>query len=134
MNFFNDRIRRGKTLQIDFLDICFLNYAQILSCHLKKIFKILFYFQLCEGLTFLHDSAKLLHRNLSPDSIVLNEAGAWKIFGFDFCLSNQSIANEIPKWRCNQMVESCEDLMPDLDFLGKHTNQFCLTLSKFCIN
>ena len=47
-------------------------------------------FQLCEGLTFLHDSAKLLHRNLSPDSIVLNEAGAWKIFGFDFCLSNQS--------------------------------------------
>ena len=77
------------------------------------------FFQLCEGLTFLHDSAKLLHRNLSPDSIVLNEAGAWKIFGFDFCLSNQSIANEIPKWRCNQMVESCEDLMPDLDFLGK---------------
>ena len=62
---------------------------------------------------------KLLHRNLSPDSIVLNEAGAWKIFGFDFCLNNQqSGAEAAPKWRCNQMVESCEDLMPDLDFLA----------------
>ena len=52
---------------------------------------------------------------------MLNEAGAWKIFGFDFCLNNQS-SNELPKWRCNQMVESCEDLMPDLDFLGKLFN------------
>ena len=46
------------------------------------------YFQLCEGLSFLHDSVKMLHHNLSPDSIVLNEAGAWKIFGFDFALPN----------------------------------------------
>ena len=67
------------------------------SCQFKKIFKILLSFQLCEGLTFLHDSAKLLHRNLSPDSIVLNEAGAWKIFGFDFCLTNQSTGGLISK-------------------------------------
>ena len=84
---------------------------------MKKTFY--FFFQLCEGLAFLHDSVKLLHRNLSPDSIVLNEAGAWKIFGFDFCLNNQQQSEASPKWRCNQMmVESCEDLMPDLDFLA----------------
>jgi SCY1-like protein 2 len=46
--------------------------------------------QLCEGLSFLHDSVKLGHHNLNPDSIILNEAGAWKIFGFDFALSNTS--------------------------------------------
>ena len=74
--------------------------------------------QLCEGLTFLHDSVKLLHRNLSPQSVVLNEAGAWKIFGFDFALNNSGLPNESPKWRCSSFVESCEDLMPDLDFLA----------------
>ena len=78
----------------------------------------LIHFQLCEGLTFLHDSVKLLHHNLSPDSIILNEAGAWKIFGFDFALPNISGANEPPKWKCSNQMESCEDLMPDLDFLA----------------
>ena len=62
-----------------------------------RLTQVYSFFQLCEGLTFLHDSAKLLHRNLSPDSIVLNEAGAWKIFGFDFCLSNQSSGGLISK-------------------------------------
>ena len=66
----------------------------------------------------MHDSVKLLHHNLSPDSIILNEAGAWKIFGFDFALPNISGANEPPKWKCSNQMESCEDLMPDLDFLA----------------
>lgn len=76
------------------------------------------FLQLCEGLTFLHDSVKLLHRNLSPDSIILNEAGAWKIFGFDFALNNCCGPSEPPKWKCPVIMESCEDLMPDLDFLA----------------
>jgi len=40
--------------------------------------------QLSEGLHFLHDSVKLLHRNVSPEAIIVNHQGAWKIFGFDF--------------------------------------------------
>lgn len=74
--------------------------------------------QLCEGLSFLHESVKLIHRNLSPQSIVLNEAGAWKIFGFDFALNNSACSGEAPFWRCSKSTESCEDLMPDLDFLA----------------
>ena len=62
---------------------------------------------------------KLLHHNLNPDSIILNEAGAWKIFGFDFSLPNTSEPNEPAKWKCStNLMESCEDLMPDLDFLA----------------
>jgi SCY1-like protein 2 len=77
-----------------------------------------FVFQLCEGLLFLHDGVKLLHRNLSPDSIILNEAGAWKIFGFDFALSNLSGTNEVAKWKTPSIIESCDELMPDFDFLS----------------
>ncbi len=70
-----------------------------------------------EGLHFLHDSVKMLHRNLSPESIVVNHQvrddrkrnsyigkarlvfqGAWKIFGFDFCVPNSAPANQPPSW------------------------------------
>ncbi|XP_055586493.1 SCY1-like protein 2 [Uranotaenia lowii] len=44
--------------------------------------------QLFEGIQFLHNDAKLIHRNISPQSIVLNSSGIWKIFGFDFSVSN----------------------------------------------
>ena len=46
--------------------------------------------QLCEGLIFLHNDVKLLHCNLSPESIIVNHQGAWKIFGFDFCSTTQA--------------------------------------------
>ncbi|KAG7210710.1 hypothetical protein KM043_012210 [Ampulex compressa] len=54
--------------------------------------------QLGEGLTFLHGDVKLLHRNLCPESIVINMHGAWKIFGFDLCALNQSTENKQPSW------------------------------------
>ncbi|QQP48977.1 SCY1like protein 2like, partial [Caligus rogercresseyi] len=44
--------------------------------------------QLCEGLTFLHEGVKLLHRNICPESVIINYQGAWKIFGFDYCILN----------------------------------------------
>lgn len=40
--------------------------------------------QLGQGLAFLHNDAKLLHHNLCSENVVINEQGAWKIFGFDF--------------------------------------------------
>ncbi|XP_076652342.1 SCY1-like protein 2 [Halictus rubicundus] len=54
--------------------------------------------QLGEGLAFLHGDVKLLHRNLCPESIVINSHGAWKIFGFDFCALNQSMEGKDPLW------------------------------------
>ncbi|OAD56643.1 SCY1-like protein 2 [Eufriesea mexicana] len=54
--------------------------------------------QLGEGLAFLHGDVKLLHRNLCPETIVVNSHGAWKIFGFDFCALNQSAEGKQPQW------------------------------------
>ncbi|XP_011171073.1 SCY1-like protein 2 [Solenopsis invicta] len=54
--------------------------------------------QLGEGLAFLHGDVKLLHRNLCPESIVINVHGAWKIFGFDFCALNQNADSKQPSW------------------------------------
>ncbi|XP_014211928.1 SCY1-like protein 2 [Copidosoma floridanum] len=54
-------------------------------------------YQLGESLTFLHNDVKMLHMNLCPESIVINDHGDWKIFGFDFCAINQS-HNEKPNW------------------------------------
>ncbi|KII88940.1 hypothetical protein PLICRDRAFT_91412 [Plicaturopsis crispa FD-325 SS-3] len=37
--------------------------------------------QICKGLSFLHTSARLVHSNMCPESIVINSAGDWKISG-----------------------------------------------------
>ncbi|KAF8636534.1 hypothetical protein AX17_003346 [Amanita inopinata Kibby_2008] len=37
--------------------------------------------QICKGLSFLHSSAQLIHSNICPESIIINNAGDWKISG-----------------------------------------------------
>ncbi|XP_028520591.1 SCY1-like protein 2 isoform X2 [Apis cerana] len=75
--------------------------------------------QLGEGLAFLHGDVKLLHRNLCPESIVVNSHGAWKIFGFDFCALNQSIedtflpTSETLKDTVKLMLHHNPELRPD---------------------
>lgn len=58
--------------------------------------------QLGQGLAFLHNDAKLLHHNLCPENVVINEQGAWKIFGFDFC--SQSINPVDPNVRIKNKI------------------------------
>lgn len=41
--------------------------------------------QLMEGLQFLHTDVKMIHRNICPESIVINNENCWKILGFDYC-------------------------------------------------
>ena len=48
-----------------------------------------------EGLAFLHNDVKLLHRNIAPESIIVNRNGVWKIAGFNFCAQTQN-PNEMP--------------------------------------
>ncbi|GJN94446.1 hypothetical protein Rhopal_007526-T1 [Rhodotorula paludigena] len=38
--------------------------------------------QLGKGLQFLHESAKLVHGNLTPDAVIINAKGDWKLSGF----------------------------------------------------
>ncbi|XP_074867389.1 SCY1-like protein 2 isoform X2 [Carettochelys insculpta] len=44
--------------------------------------------QVSEGLSFLHSSVKMVHGNITPENIILNKSGAWKIMGFDFCIQS----------------------------------------------
>jgi SCY1-like protein 2 len=74
-----------------------------------------FFSQVCEGLAFLHDSVKMIHRNISLGCIILNEAGAWKIFGFDFCLQNFATVGQSPAWNfpiADQMQPASELGLP----------------------
>ena len=41
-------------------------------------------FQLVEGLTFLHNDAKILQASLAPEMIVITKNGQWKIAGLFF--------------------------------------------------
>ncbi|KAK5717803.1 Protein kinase domain-containing protein ppk32 [Elasticomyces elasticus] len=41
--------------------------------------------QLGKGLEFLHESAGLVHGNLTPEAIMINAKGDWKISGLVFC-------------------------------------------------
>lgn len=40
--------------------------------------------QIGKGLEFLHESAGLVHANLTPDAIIINAKGDWKITGMSF--------------------------------------------------
>uniref|UniRef100_A0A2A4K326 Protein kinase domain-containing protein n=1 Tax=Heliothis virescens TaxID=7102 RepID=A0A2A4K326_HELVI len=75
--------------------------------------------QIAEGLTFLHNDVKLLHHNICPDSIIINQQGAWKIFGFDFCIANQGAAGSAPFWPFQEYCPAMHALtQPVLDYLA----------------
>lgn len=75
--------------------------------------------QLGEGLAFLHNDVKLLHKNIAPESVVVNQQGAWKIFGFDFCVHNTSPPNAatvFPFEGYSPTIPSASQ--PNLDYLA----------------
>ncbi|XP_044740222.1 SCY1-like protein 2 [Chrysoperla carnea] len=75
--------------------------------------------QVGEGLAFLHNDVKLLHKNICPESIVINIQGAWKIFGFDFCILNQNIHESQPFWPFTEYTQAMHALtQPTLDYLA----------------
>lgn len=46
--------------------------------------------QLAKGLEFLHESAGLVHANLTPAAILINAKGDWKISGLAYCGPHES--------------------------------------------
>ena len=36
----------------------------------------------------------MLHRNVCPESVIINKAGAWKLAGFEFCQANTAPADQ----------------------------------------
>lgn len=75
--------------------------------------------QLSEGLSFLHSDVKLLHRHICPESIVVNKQGAWKIFGFDFCVLNQNPHDAQPFWPIQEYNSTWHVLtQPPLEYMA----------------
>ncbi|KAL6525317.1 SCY1-like protein 2 A [Orobanche minor] len=43
--------------------------------------------QVSETLDFLHNNARLIHRAISPETVLITASGAWKLGGFGFAIS-----------------------------------------------
>ncbi|VBB31519.1 unnamed protein product [Acanthocheilonema viteae] len=76
-------------------------------------------FQVVEALSFLHIDVRMMHRNISPESVIINEKGEWKLAGFDFAVqstqgTNNQVIYEMLEW--NQRTMSV--VQPLLDYLA----------------
>lgn len=109
----------------------FASLANVLGCHENinpvpqqlrnhKLFEVEIKYglqQLIEGLIFLHNDVKLLHCNICPESIVVNQQGAFKIFGFDFCTSSQDPTSKL--WPVREPDPELSHVsQPNLDYLA----------------
>lgn len=89
--------------------------------------------QLMEGLQFLHNDMKMIHRHICPESIIVNAEGSWKLFGFDFaCVLN--IDSETGKMSGNEQMPYNSKLrtlmlQPQLDYAAPEwiidSKQYC---------
>lgn len=75
--------------------------------------------QISEGLSFLHSGVKMVHGNLSPENIILNKSGAWKIMGFDFSISSTNASDSEPKYSCKEWEPNLPPLcLPNPEYLA----------------
>ncbi|XP_068573489.1 SCY1-like protein 2, partial [Cebidichthys violaceus] len=75
--------------------------------------------QISEGLSFLHSGVKMVHGNLSPENIILNKSGAWKIMGFDFSISTTNPSDAEPKYTCKEWEPNMPPLcLPNPEYLA----------------
>ncbi|VDN07147.1 unnamed protein product [Thelazia callipaeda] len=71
--------------------------------------------QIIDGLSYLHNSAKILHGNLVPNAIYITLSKQWKIGGFAFSVA----AIEPNIFPCLPWTKKLPvNLQPDLDFLA----------------
>ncbi|GFY67102.1 SCY1-like protein 2 [Trichonephila inaurata madagascariensis] len=72
--------------------------------------------QLTEALCFLHYSCKLIHRNLCPQSVIINKRGTWKLAGLEFAekCNENDIMKPVP---CQAFTSKLPKMgQPDLDY------------------
>ncbi|XP_048886865.1 SCY1-like protein 2 isoform X2 [Brienomyrus brachyistius] len=75
--------------------------------------------QVSEGLSFLHSGVKMVHGNLTPENIILNKSGAWKIMGFDFSISSTNPSEQEPKYACKEWDPNLPPLcLPNPEYLA----------------
>lgn len=49
--------------------------------------------QISETLDFLHNNARLVHRSISPESVLITATGAWKLGGFGFTITTDQASS-----------------------------------------
>ncbi|XP_069048922.1 SCY1-like protein 2 isoform X2 [Lepisosteus oculatus] len=75
--------------------------------------------QISEGLSFLHSGVKMVHGNLTPENIILNKSGAWKIMGFDFSISSSNPSEQEAKYSCKEWDPNLPSLcLPNPEYLA----------------
>lgn len=72
--------------------------------------------QLTEALSFLHYSCKLIHRNLCPQSVIVNKRGTWKLAGLEFT-EKCSDTDLLSPVSCQPFTSKLPKMgQPDLDY------------------
>lgn len=80
--------------------------------------------QIGKGLQFLHESAKLVHGNLTPEAIIINAKGDWKISGFGLSTYLKQPDGLDSKWIFPDYDHRLPDCVQmDLDYLAP---EYCL--------
>ncbi|KAL5571745.1 hypothetical protein UlMin_021342 [Ulmus minor] len=51
--------------------------------------------QIAESLDFLHNNARLIHRAISPENVLITSSGAWKLAGFGFAISTDHATGDM---------------------------------------
>ncbi|EXC32462.1 SCY1-like protein 2 [Morus notabilis] len=50
--------------------------------------------QIAESLEFLHSNARLIHRAIAPENVLITSSGAWKLAGFGFAVSTDQATSD----------------------------------------
>lgn len=77
--------------------------------------------QIAETLDFLHSNARLIHRSISPETLLITSNGAWKLGGFGFAISTDQSSSDSATLQAFHYAEyDVEDsilpLQPSLDY------------------
>ncbi|XP_022886294.1 SCY1-like protein 2 [Olea europaea var. sylvestris] len=77
--------------------------------------------QIAETLDFLHNNARLIHRALSPEAVLITSNGAWKLGGFGFAISTDQSSNDsanVPSFHYAEydVEDSILPLQPSLNY------------------
>uniref|UniRef100_A0A914CIE0 Protein kinase domain-containing protein n=1 Tax=Acrobeloides nanus TaxID=290746 RepID=A0A914CIE0_9BILA len=87
----------------------------IIDYGLEKLEMKLGVLQLIDGLSYLHNSAKILHGNLTPAAVFVTSTRLWKIGGFQFSIAGKNTK----EYHCYPWTKKLPPaLQPDLDFLA----------------
>ncbi|KAL9646730.1 hypothetical protein ABK040_001152 [Willaertia magna] len=92
--------------------------------------------QVMEALSFLHQNAKLTHAGLHPNNIFINTEGHWKVAGFQFSFSTNSVVNNTSSPTLSTANDTTiipfrkgftkKDFLPSLDYTAP---EYCLEKS-----